>query len=81
MAKLGKRACADGGARPVPMSLERPLLGTLTLLFSPAQSKLMISTQFEPLPVGYFCNSLSAPLVPSISQTEIVSDFSPLTTM
>ena len=27
-------------------------------------SKLTISTQFEPLPVGYFCSSVSAPLAP-----------------
>ena len=30
------------------------------------QSKLTISTQFEPLPVGYFWSSVSAPLAPSI---------------
>jgi hypothetical protein len=28
----------------------------------PYLSKLTISTQFESLPVGYFCSSLSAPL-------------------
>src|SRR5205085_186253 len=36
-----------------------------------------ISTQFDPLPVGYFCRNSSAPLAGSIAYTEIVSDFSP----
>ena len=45
------------------------------------QSKLTISTQFEPLPVGYWPISFKAPLDGSIEYAEIVSDFSPETTM
>src|SRR4051812_24661204 len=45
------------------------------------QSKLTISTQFEPLPVGYLPIGFSAPLDGSMAYVERVSDFSPETTM
>jgi len=40
------------------------------------QSKLTISTQFEPLPLGNLPIGLSAPLDGSMEYVDIVSDFS-----
>src|SRR5436305_13265676 len=51
-----------------------------TLCFWRVYSNETISTQFAPLPVGYFPISFSAPESLSIAYDEIVSDFSPETT-
>ena len=49
--------------------------------FPSLQSNATISTQFEPLPVGYLPMCFKAPLSASIEYVESVSDNSPETTM